>query len=602
MIFFSKTKKINQKGFTLIEGLVAVAVFAIIVIGVYQTYQKAMELVKISRLKVTAVALANEQFEIIRNMSYSDIGISGGVPVGNIERNKTITRDNSKFEVVTTIRNIDDPFDGTIGGIPNDLAPADYKLVAIDISCPKCKKFSPLSFTSYIGPLSLEMSSNNGALFIQVFDANGLPIQGANVHIENNAEIPAIIIDDTTNNNGMLQIVDTPPGAGVYEITVTKEGYSEVKTYLAGDPPNPNPEKPHSTVAIQQLTQISFAIDELSNLNISSVGKTCSPVSNVDFSLQSSKIIGTTPNIYKYIENLTTNVVGEKEISEIEWDTYSITLTDPGYSLIGTIPLLPIILNPDMTQDFKLIVAAKQPNSLLVTIKDTATGLPLSGAEVTLDNGGAYSETLITGWGFLSQTDWSGGAGQTDYIDLTKYFDSDGNIEIASPTGEIKLKEILGSYETSGNLISSTFDTGSVSDFHQVLWQPQAQPPEAGVNSVKMQIATNNDQSTWDFRGPDGSTSTYYMLSGENLNSVHNGDRYLRYKLYLETASSSFTSLVSDVQFTFTSSCVPPGQVIFTSINLDNYTITASRTAYQLYTGTTTLSSAWEQYEVMLNP
>ena len=84
-----------------------------------------------------------------------------------------------------------------------------------------------------------------------------------NGHIENNQQAPSIVIEDTTNNDGLLQIVDAPPGVEAYEVTVSKSGYSQDHTYTVGAPENPNPSKPHSTVAIQQLTELSFAIDRL---------------------------------------------------------------------------------------------------------------------------------------------------------------------------------------------------------------------------------------------------------------------------------------------------------------------------------------------------
>lgn len=592
----------QQKGFTLIESLVGVAVFMIIAVSVYQAYAAVMNASRVSRLKITATALANEQLEIIRNLPYADVGVVGSIPNGKIPHIQNLVRDNTEFVVETTIRNIDDPFDGTIGGSPNDLSPADYRLVELEISCPSCKNFAVLPFTTQVGPRALETSSTNGALFVQVFDASGQPVSGADVHIENNQTVPAIAIDDTTNNDGLLQIVDAPPGAEAYEITTTKSGYSTDRTYQIGAPSNPNPTKPHATVALQQLTEISFAIDRTSTLDVSSITDTCSSVSSIDFSLSGSKLIGTNPDVLKYNTPHITDGAGRKTISGMEWDTYNLNFTDGSYDLAGTIPLLPLVLNPNTNQDFKLIVAPKDPRSILVTVKDASTQLPLSDATVRLEGAG-YDTTLTTGRGFIRQTDWSGGAGQADFTDPTKYFDSDGNLEINNPAGEIKLYKQSGiEYAPNGSLVSSTFDTGSASNFHQILWQPQDQPPDAGPNSVKFQLATNNDKTTWNFLGPDGTASTYYTLANQNVNALHNGDRYLRYKVFLQTANTTWTPTVSDISFTFTSSCVPPGQVLFTGLNAGEYTLTVSKSGYQLFTDTSTVSAPWQQREVILSP
>ena len=135
-------KYANQKGFTLIEMLVGSAVFVVIALAAYQAFSVLMATTLYTRIKVSATELANERFEIIRNLPYSDVGIVGGLPVGKIVRVQNITRDNYSFTVQTTIRSVDDPFDGTIGGSPNDTSPADYKLVDLDITCSSCKNFS----------------------------------------------------------------------------------------------------------------------------------------------------------------------------------------------------------------------------------------------------------------------------------------------------------------------------------------------------------------------------------------------------------------------------------------------------------------------------
>jgi len=594
-------KNASKSGFTLIEVLVGAAVFVFISVSVFQSYGKVMEVVHASRLKISAAALANEQLEIIRNLSYEDVGIFGGLPAGKIIQSQALVRDGVTFDVSATIRNIDDPFDGTIGGIPNDTSPADYKLVEVEISCSTCKNFQPASFTSYVAPANLETASTNGALFVRVFDAVGQPVSGASVHIENNQANPAIMIDDTTNNDGVLQIVDAPPGVEAYEISVSKSGYSQEETYPNGALGNPNPIKPHATVAVQQVTQISFSIDKTRTLDISSVSETCTPVGNIDFSLAGLKLIGTSPDVLKYGTNQITNSSGGRTITGLEWDTYNIALTDGAYDLVGSTPLFPLSLNPNAQQDLKLIVAPKDPQTLSVIVKDASTQLPLSGASVTLDGMG-YNEIFITGQGFLRQTDWSGGAGQEDFIDTTRYYNSSGSLDTSNPTGEIRLMEVFDEYLPSGDLTSSAFDTGSAGNFHQIIWQPQSQPPDTGLDSVKFQIATNNDQITWGFLGPDGTSNTFYTLADMNINPVHNGDQYIRYKAFLVTASTTWTPNISDVALTFTSSCVPPGGVTFTGLVSGDYTLTVSQAGYQPFSDTINISSSWQQQEVVLSP
>jgi len=607
--FGKKSKNLEVRGFTLIESLVSTAVFLVIALSVYNSYVGLLNVVRASRIKIAATSLANERFEIVRNMPYASVGLVAGIPVGIVPRFQTFARDGINFQATTSIQNMDDPFDGTIGGAPNDLSPADYKLIEMEIGCASCKNFTPLTFTARVSPKNLEAASTNGSLFVQVLDANGNGVSGARVQIINNALIPVINIDDTVGANGMYQLVDAPPSIDSYHIIVTKNGYSTEQSYPPGDAANPNPAKRDSTVALQQLTQISFAIDVTGTVKVSSVLPNCAPVSSVAFNILGAKIIGTDNGvppaaIYKYTQSFTTNGSGEKTLSSMEWDTYNLDLNDLNYDLAGTVSQLPISLAPGTIANATLVMAPKNPKSLLLTIKDAATGLPVTGASVRLTNGGSYDETLITGRGYLSQTEWIGGGGQDDFTDQTKYFSQNGNIEENLPSGELRLKQPFspGPFETSGELISSTFDTGSGSNFYQLLWQPITQPVDTGIPNVRFQLATNDDNLTWNFIGPDGTNGSFYDTTNQNINSIHNTDRYLRYKVFLDTALNVSTPSVSDVSFTYTSSCVPPGQVLFSGLSTDDYDFEVTHNLYQTNNGSFPVGLNWQNQDITLQP
>ncbi len=597
MLDFKKNKKINlSKGFTFVELIVGVAVFSVIVVAVYGAYTKVFDVVYASRAKIEAISIINEQFEIIRNMSYSDVGIYGGVPSGVLAHTQTISRDGYSYNLTFTVRNIDDPFDGTLGGSPNDLSPADYKLVEVEVGCNDCRQDFPSMFvTTKVSPKNLETASTNGALFVRVIDANGNPISGADVHIENNQIAPHIVIDDTTNAEGLLQIVDAPPGINAYEITATKSGYSTDKTYTVSVG-NPDPTKPHATVVLQQVTQLSFVIDKISTLNVSSVTSLCSPVSSFNFNLKGNKLIGN-PNLLKYIQNKITNGSGLLTINGIEWDTYYLTNIDSTYDLIGINPISPINIVPNSSQNIDFILATKSPKTLLVTVKDSVTGLPLSGVNVEIV-GNSFDSTSITGQGFLGQTDWSGGDGQATSSDPTMYFESDGNIENSDPIGDIELKNTLGVYTNSGVLTSSTFDTGSASNFQNITWNPISQPILTDTPNIRVQIATNSDGGDWNYTGPDGTDSTYYTTSDQNIYSGNNGNRYLRYKIFFNTADDSVTPNISDIAFTFTSDCTPPGQVYFQGLSSGDYVLHLSKAGYVNQDVNVTISSDWQAQDI----
>lgn len=412
MSFYHKNKKFSsssQKGLSLVETLVGSAVFLIVALSTYRAFNVLMDAVRASQAKIAATSLANERFEIIRNLPYTDVGIMGGLPVGKINRNENIVRDNYTFNVQTTIRSTDDPFDGTIGGNPADTSPADYKLVDLDITCPTCKIFNPIKFTTLVAARGLETGSTNGALFVQIFDANGLPVQGASVHISNLQPNPDIIIDETSDNTGWVRIVDALPGVNAYNITATKSGYSQDQTYPAGGGAGANPLKLDSTVVTQQITQISLAIDKTSILNVSSVDSNCAVLPNTGFSLTGTKLIGN-PAVKKYpTQNFTTNASGIYTFPSLEWDTYSTLLTSALYDLAGTNPLPSFSLSPNQNTTLKLVAVPHSGLALLVSVKDSS-GNAIDGATVRLQKG-AFDQTKTTNSGICptsGQVFWNG--------------------------------------------------------------------------------------------------------------------------------------------------------------------------------------------------
>lgn len=592
-----KNLKYNSDGMSLIEVIIAASIFSVIAISVYQGFFSLNRLIAVSREKVTSADLINEQFEIARNLPFSSVGIIGGIPSGVLSATSTVVRDGRTFLITRTVRNVDDPFDGTIGGSPNDLSPADYKLFEVSIACTSCKDPQEMVATGHIAPKNLETASTNGALFIKVFDANGNPVPQARVQVTNSSQ--GIYIDETTNNQGSLDIVDAIPGVNAYNIIVSKLGFTSDRTYTSSVS-NPNPTNPDSTVVLQQVTQNSFVIDKTSSLNIRTINNFCEIVPNVPLSIRGTKLIGTSPNIYKWSYSGSTDTSGLRNISGVEWDSLSFSLTGGFYSA-GTNPVGALSVLPDSVQSVDISVSDKSPNILLVKVKDAATSLPISGASVTLSGVG----TLETDRGFLRQTDWSGGSGQTNFVDSTRFDNQDGNIEISNPAGELKLLNSLGNYVLSGEITSSIFDTGTSSNWSRVDIIPTDQPPQSEPNSVRFQIATSIDNTattTWDFKGPDGTASTFYTISNNNINGVHNGDRYIRYKMFLSTADQSYTPNVSDFIISFSSSCIPPGQVNFGSLPNGGYSLDVSAPGFVNQSLPVTIDSAWQEVDVLMSP
>lgn len=595
--------KNKNKGFTLVETLVAISLFVIVSAGILSGFVSILKIMSIIRAKGLMTNIANEQFEIIRNLSYEDVGIINSIPSGIVVQYQTIIRDNKTFNVNTIVRNIDDPFDGTFTGTPNDLSPADMKLIEIEIVCQSCRNdVSPITFTTKVAPKDLETISKNGALIIKVFDSSGLPISGADVNITNTAVNPNIIINDVTDINGTLTIVDVPPyKTKGYHVIVTKDGYSTDRTYSKTE--ISNPQKPDLIVAAKKISQDSFIVDLLSSLDISTMNSQCAPVGNFDFNMYGTKIISSNPNTYKYSENLITNSSGLLNLGDVEWDIYDLLGIDSTYDIVGTNPLLPFTINPNTNQEIGIVLSPKNGRRILLVVKDAFSKLPVANASISITDPGGYTNSGVTNEGFLSQTSWSGGSGQENYIDTNMYFSSD-NIDNTTTIGSVSLSKVFGNYVTSGYLISSTFDTGTNDNFKQITWNPTSFVGDTGANSVRFQIASNNDNLTWNFIGPDGTSSTHYTLSNQNINSVHNGNRYIRYKLYLSTENTLYTPIISDIYITYSSECIPPGQLSFSGLASGTYSLSITKNGYITDSASVTIPTTtpyWYKKEILLN-
>ncbi len=146
--------------------------------------------------------------------------------------------------------------------------------------------------------------------------------------------------------------------------------------------------------------------------------------------------------------------------------------------------------------------------------------------------------------GVLEDTSAFTEAINTNPFDLIIGEDFNGTID------EVRILSIARTpgFSPTGTLTSSILDSGSNSNFNTISWNPTSQPPNT---NLKFQIATNNDTSTWNFVGPDGTPSSYYTTSGGPICPDHNEDRYLKYKAYLSTTDEEVTPTLQDATINY---------------------------------------------------
>jgi type II secretory pathway pseudopilin PulG len=269
-----KKNKRNQ-GFTIIETVVSVAIFAVISISLLNLFNVILKNIRNNRAILSANSIVLEQLETIRGMDFDNIKTdTGWVPAGPIVGVKSFNRAGIEFTVRTDISWADDAYDGLD---PVDSFPYDYKKVRVRISWvnPINGSVEEISMSTTAVPVGIEgLSEDKGGLYITVFDAEGLPVYDADVKVSSTT-LGYSLENAKTDVNGNLWLPDLDP-ANDYHIEATKPGYSVSQTYAINNDPlsedyNPVPEKNDAIVIAQKVGKFGFAIDALGSMLIRTV-------------------------------------------------------------------------------------------------------------------------------------------------------------------------------------------------------------------------------------------------------------------------------------------------------------------------------------------
>lgn len=166
---------------------------------------------------------------------------------------------------------------------------------------------------------------------------------------------------------------------------------------------------------------------------------------------------------------------------------------------------------------------------------DPSTKLATISVAWTTPTSSNVSDSLyLTRW--QNEADW----GQTSQAD----FNGDTLVNTAVTNvsgGEVQ----LAGGQTSGTVESSSFNAGSNVGFNYLSFTDSI---PTGTN-IEFQIASNNDDSTWNFVGPDGTSGTYFTSPGAIPLSDVSG-RYIRYQATLTTTNGS-TPVLDDITVTY---------------------------------------------------
>lgn len=282
----------HSAGVTLIDTIVGTALMLVVFMGISAAFQLTVDVVSNSKARAGAIALNNERMEYLKSLSYSQIGVIGGIPTGIVPQIETVTLNGVSYTRRTIVYYSDDPADGS-GALDSNGIITDYKTIRVEVSWKYKRTDRSIQVVGRVSPTDVETAVPGGTLTINVVDANAAPLRDAQVDITNPSTTPAVSIRTFTNDLGSISFIGAP-ASGNYQIVVSKAGYSTAQTY-AVSAQNPNPDPRHLTVSNNLTTSYTFAIDVLSSKSI----QTYKAVEDRTWNdlLSNSNFIATTSNV-----------------------------------------------------------------------------------------------------------------------------------------------------------------------------------------------------------------------------------------------------------------------------------------------------------------
>ncbi len=188
-------------------------------------------------------------------------------------------------------------------------------------------------------------------------------------------------------------------------------------------------------------TNSSSSTPFLHDWQISWKNSLATPISNCKFNLRGEKIIGKDLNenpVYKYNASFLTDFLGQIQIPNLEWDVYHFSnfqKDSQNLDFVTSTPSHPLSLPPNTNLEMKIYL--KSQNSLLLSVQDSETLLPIFSATTTL--------TSQSG----QKIQYTNEKGQAIFLPLER-----GNYTI--------LVEAVGYYSTSSSVFVSGHTTKTI--------------------------------------------------------------------------------------------------------------------------------------------
>ena len=255
------------RGFGLVDVIVGIALMLVLFLALFGVLRTSLMLSAIAKANAAAVEVASTQMEYLRGLSYDSLGTVGGIPSGPVPQLATSTVDGVVYVTRVYIEYYDDPADGTGANDTNGVT-TDYKVGKVTVSYSLNGLAKSVTLVSNFAPPGIESTTGGGTLSLHVVNASGANVGDANVQIVNASTSPVVNLATFTDANGLV-VIGGAATSSQYQIYVSRAGYSSAQTY-ARTSQNVNPTPGYLTVAKNQTTSATFAIDTFATLTVSS--------------------------------------------------------------------------------------------------------------------------------------------------------------------------------------------------------------------------------------------------------------------------------------------------------------------------------------------
>jgi type II secretory pathway pseudopilin PulG len=245
-------RPVRQDGYSIVELLVAVTVFALVFAAVSIGIGRALEVNRGNRNRSAAAYLAARQLEEARAKAFTTVALgrttcvySAPTSTCNVPSPYTVVQDVAWASPGSTSTSCDVPT-----GTGTSLA---YKRVTVTVTWPDMGGVAPVKSQTLLTPPSGTFDPDDGHILVQAFDRDALPLAGQTVSLTGPETV-----SQTTTSDGCAFFGYLSPGT--YTATMSSTGYV--------DRQGSQPATQNVAVTASQISRLQFDYDRAATLSV----------------------------------------------------------------------------------------------------------------------------------------------------------------------------------------------------------------------------------------------------------------------------------------------------------------------------------------------